>query len=81
VCMDAREFEFPETPLLVYLFNPFPDYVLRHVLENLGRSLAANPRTIYVAYNAPFEQHAFAGLDWLVNIVQHERFQIYRASL
>ena len=81
VCMDAREFEFPETPLLVYLFNPFPDYVLRNVLENLGCSLAVNPRTTYVAYNAPFEQHAFADLDWLVKIVQHERYQIYRACL
>ena len=80
-CMDAREFEFPETPLLVYLFNPFPDYVLRAVLENLGRSLAVNPRTVYVAYNAPFEQHAFDGLDWLEKIVQHERYQIYSARL
>jgi hypothetical protein len=77
--MDAREFEFPETPLLVYLFNPFPDYVLRNVLENLGRSLAVNPRTTYVAYNAPFEQHAFDGLDWLERIVHHDRYQVYRA--
>ena len=81
VCMDAREFQFPQTPLLVYLFNPFPDYVLRNVLENLGRSLAENPRITYVAYNAPFEQHAFVGLDWLERIVHHERYQVYRARV
>jgi predicted RNA methylase len=81
VCLDAREFEFPETPLFVYLFNPFPDYVLRNVLENLGRSLTIHPRKAYVAYNAPYEQHAFAGLDWLVRIVQHDRYQIYMARI
>jgi hypothetical protein len=81
VCMDAREYLFPQTPLLVYLFNPFPDYVLRSVLDNLGRSLAKHPRTAFVAYNAPFEQHAFQGLEWLQKIVQDDRYQIYRACL
>ena len=28
VCADAREYDFPLTDLVVYLFNPFPDYVL-----------------------------------------------------
>ena len=27
LCMDAREFEFPAGPLVVYLFNPFPEPV------------------------------------------------------
>ena len=28
-CGDARAFQFPQEPLVLYLFNPFPDYVLQ----------------------------------------------------
>src|SRR6185369_13533800 len=44
LCMDAREFVFPDDPLVVYLFNPFPDYVLEIVLRNLRESLEKYPR-------------------------------------
>jgi len=80
-CLDAREFEFPETPLLVYLFNPFPEYVLRSVMERLGESLRRNPRLAYVVYNAPWEAHVLADADWLERMVNEERYQIYRARL
>ena len=32
---DAREFPFPDEPMVVYLFNPFPADILREVLEDL----------------------------------------------
>ncbi len=50
---DARDYEFPDGPLFVYLFNPFPEYVLRMVTENLQRSLEQNPRAAFVVYNTP----------------------------
>ena len=42
-CMDAREFDFPAGPLVVYLFNPFPEPVLAVVLEKLRQSLLSKP--------------------------------------
>ena len=36
---DAREFVFPAEPMVLYLFNPFPEHVLRVVLANLRDSL------------------------------------------
>ncbi len=78
-CLDAREFEFPETPLLVYLFNPFPDYVLRIVLDRLGESLRGNPRAAYVIYNAPWETKVVGDARWLEKLVDDSRYQIFRA--
>jgi SAM-dependent methyltransferase len=53
VCMDARDFVFPETPLLVYLFNPLPETGLRRVLQNLERSWQQAPRPVWIVYHNP----------------------------
>ena len=36
---DAREFEFPNDNLVIYLFNPFGEEVMEGMLANLERSL------------------------------------------
>lgn len=53
VCGDASAFPFPAEPQLVYLFNPFPESVLRRVLANLEQSLHDHPRPVYVLYHNP----------------------------
>ena len=53
VCQDARDFEFPQEPILLYLFNPLPRTGLQHVLANLERSVRDNPREVYVLYHNP----------------------------
>jgi SAM-dependent methyltransferase len=77
LCLDAREFEFPPEALIVYLFNPFPDYVLATVIENLGRSAARHPRSIYLIYNAPFEEHVLQRASFLYRLVRTDRYAIY----
>ena len=49
-CGDAVTYEFPPTPTVVFLFNPFGADTLRGVLANLERSLARVPRRVLVAY-------------------------------
>jgi SAM-dependent methyltransferase len=44
VLADAREFEFPDDNLVIYLFNPFGEEVMARMLENLERSLERHPR-------------------------------------
>jgi SAM-dependent methyltransferase len=53
LCMDAREFVFPETPLVVYLFNPLPEAALRQVVRNLEESSKQVPREIWIVYHNP----------------------------
>jgi SAM-dependent methyltransferase len=47
---DVRHFEFPETPLVVYLNNPFPEPVLSGVLATLSSSYDAAPRPVTIVY-------------------------------
>ena len=49
--MDAREFVFPDTPLVVYLFNPLPEAGLRRVVRNLEDSWKAAPRAVWILYH------------------------------
>jgi hypothetical protein len=51
---DAREFDPPPGPLVLYLYNPFTEPALSAVLTRIGRSLRDNPRDTWVVYSAPF---------------------------
>lgn len=56
---DAREFEYPEQPLILYLFNPFGIEVIRSVFENLFTSLTRSPRHVIIIYNIPVHSEYF----------------------
>jgi Predicted O-methyltransferase len=57
VCADAATFPLPEVPLILYLFNPFPESVMRRVLSNLATSFQRRPRQVYVLYLNPELEH------------------------
>lgn len=48
--MDAREFEFLETDLVIYAFNPFEANLLNEVIERLALSYDVAPRKIFLIY-------------------------------
>ncbi len=81
LCMDAREFQFPNDPILLYLFNPFPDYVLKAVMANFEKSLRARPRPAFVIYNTPMEFHVFESIDYLKEVHLRENFRIYQSTI
>lgn len=53
VCLHACDYPLPEDPAVFYFFNPFAEQVLTRVLENIERSLLANPRRIFIIFYAP----------------------------
>jgi hypothetical protein len=77
---DARQFVFPAEPLVLYLFNPFPEYVLRKVLQNLECSLREHPRTAYVIYHNLVHLDVFQEQPWLREITRTHQYAIYKAS-
>jgi SAM-dependent methyltransferase len=78
---DARDFEFPAKRTLLYLFNPFPEYVLRSVLQNLRTSIIARPREVYVIYHNVIHEAAFSEQSsWLRQVHRTHQFAIYRAE-
>jgi SAM-dependent methyltransferase len=57
VCEDATAFEFPATPCVVYLFNPFTGKVLAKLLDKIASVFAARPGEVDVVYvNSEFRE-------------------------
>jgi hypothetical protein len=78
LCMDARDFRFPLQPLVVYLFNPFPEPVFAAVLSHLGQSILENPRPVYVAYRYIEHEQLLADSGWLTKVAGTEQWVIYQ---
>jgi hypothetical protein len=80
LCADARDFEFPAVPLVVYLFNPFSEPTFATVLENLRRSVEHSPRPVYVAYRFTEFEQLLAQSIWLEKIAGEEQWALYGNS-
>ena len=78
ICMDARDFEFPDGPLVVYLFNPFSEATFMTVLENLRQSIEQVPRPVYVAYRFTEHEKVLAEAGWLKKTVGTEQWVVYK---
>ncbi len=77
VCMDARDFQFPLEPLVVYLFNPFSEPTFAQVLENLRLSVEQSPRPVYIAYRFAEFENLLAQAEWLEKIAGTEQWAVY----
>jgi SAM-dependent methyltransferase len=51
---DAIKYEFPRSPTVIFMFNPFKPAVLIPVLRNLETSLRQLPRDLLLLYMAPY---------------------------
>jgi SAM-dependent methyltransferase len=77
LCMDARDFQFPSVPLVVYLFNPFSESTFALILENLRRSIEGSARPVYIAYRFTEFGSLLAQADWLERIAGAEQWAVY----
>jgi SAM-dependent methyltransferase len=50
VCRDAAEFELPQGPCVVFLFNPFGATIMRKLLKLWSRSFARRERQLDILY-------------------------------
>lgn len=81
ICADATNFLFPDEPLIVYLFNPFPESGLRRVMASLAESLRQQPRPIYVLYHNPQMEHVVVETTSLKQLEGTHQYSIFGASL
>jgi Histone methylation protein DOT1 len=80
VITDAREFELPEEPLVLYLFNPLPERALSDALQRLGKSLVQTPRPVWIVYHNPLLENVFAPSSCLEKVGGTEQYSVYRAT-
>jgi len=76
-CMDARDFQFPAGPLVVYLFNPFAESTFAQVLKNLRHSIEQMPRPLYIAYRFTEFEGLLGQAAWLEKIAGAEQWAVY----
>jgi hypothetical protein len=62
---NVASYRLPDEPLVIYLFNPFKDRLVRRVLENLRDSLKQSPRPIVLIYYNPVWKDIAAEADFL----------------
>jgi SAM-dependent methyltransferase len=77
ICADATEFFFPLEPIVLYLFNPFPESGLRRMMANLEQSLRTHPRVVYVLYHNPLFDHVLNESAGLSKIGGTHQYSIY----
>jgi len=79
ICADATQFPFPDEPIVLYLFNPFPESGLRRMIANLERSLKAHPRVVYVLYHNPLLEQVLSRSTALSKMGGTHQYSIYAA--
>ncbi len=77
-CQDARQYVFPDEPLLVYLFNPLPEAGLREMLANLEKSVKKHPRPVMVLYSNPLLEHVLTENQAFTKTGGTHQYAIYR---
>jgi hypothetical protein len=78
VCGDAREFIFPQEPIVLYLFNPLPESGLIEMMANLDSSLRQHPRMVYVLYHNPLLELVVAKHPAFTKIRGTHQYSIFR---
>jgi SAM-dependent methyltransferase len=80
VCADATTFALPEGPLVIYLFNPFPEAGLRRALAKLIESVEAHARPVYVVYHNPQLEPVVSETGRFTRIMGTHQYSIFAAS-
>jgi hypothetical protein len=78
---DARDFESPADPIVLYLFNPLPEAGLTEVICNLEKSLRDRPRPMFVLYHNPLLEHVLSRSTMLKKIAGTHQYSVFAAAL
>lgn len=76
---NAKDFAFPESKMVLYLFNPFGSATMKHVLNNLETSLKRHPRHTIVVLLWPRCQDQVAEVDGMRLRRKTSQYQIFEA--
>jgi SAM-dependent methyltransferase len=79
LCADASEFVFPDTPLVLYLFNPLPQAGLRRMIGNLEQSLEQSSRPVWIVYHNPAMDNILAVSRTLVRASGTGQYSVFTA--
>jgi len=77
VLKDATEYVIPNDPIVLYMFNPFNEKVLRTVVTKIRESIRISPRPVFILYKNPIARGLFES-DNLVKIISRcKEYAVY----
>jgi SAM-dependent methyltransferase len=79
VCQDMTTFELSEEPLVVFLYNPASEAVMRIVAGNIVSSLLDCPREMWVVYVTP--THDVFARGRLQKVKATDKYEIYTSAM
>ncbi|MGO9640204.1 MAG: class I SAM-dependent methyltransferase [Candidatus Acidiferrales bacterium] len=74
---DATEFDLPQDPCVVYIYNSFRGPVLAAVLERIRKSVVLFPRHIRIAYVTPMLPEFFLQVPGIRVFKSNRRYAMY----
>jgi len=74
---DATSFDLPTEPSVIYLYNPFGPQTMRDVVRRVDRSLAQQPRPLFVAYVNPLHHHVWDESSTLRRLAGNRHWAVY----
>jgi len=81
ICADATTFNLPEGPRVLYMFNPLPEFALRHVVANLERSRRVTQNPMYVLYHNTLLEHVLCESPLLQKLTGNEQYSLWSNRL
>jgi SAM-dependent methyltransferase len=78
-CEDASDYTFPSEPLVIFLFNPLPEWALRKLGTNLDRSIREHARRVYVVYVNPVFVRIFESSPHLAKVCSTAQCAIFES--
>lgn len=76
---DARDYQLPNEPLVIFLFNPLPELALSRVVQNLRRSLQEQPRPVWVLYHNALLEKVLQSSGFLERVGGASQFSLYKS--
>jgi hypothetical protein len=76
---DATDFNLPNAPTILYLYNPFQGEVMDQVIANIVASLRDNPRDLWVIYANPWEGRKFRRNPMFETIEWNSEYSVHRS--
>lgn len=77
VLADARGFDFPNEPLVVYLFNPLSEVGLRELMARLRHSVEEWPRPVWIVYHNALLESVLSGTAGVTKMGGAEQYSLY----
>ncbi len=80
VCLNAVEYEFPNIPMVLYLYNPFAAEVMQKLVSSLNKSIELHPRDVIVMLIKPQSAPLFDSAPHFALYEQGPNYRFYRSK-